>query len=89
MVTKSGLAGWLLVATCFALVCYLSLRSVAALGKGYSWSDMDWNRDGSTSLSEFLSAGDVGMRLAKRDDRDCKEYFSYKDGLPIKTVCPD
>ncbi|MGJ7903167.1 hypothetical protein [Lysobacter sp. 1R34A] len=44
---------------------------------------------GSTSLSEFLSAADVGVRQAKRDDRDCKEYFSYKDGLPIKTVCPD
>lgn len=87
--SKSDMAGWLLIATCFALALYLSLRSVAALDKGYSWNDMDWNRDGSTSLSEFLSAGDVGVRQAKRDDRDCKEYFSYKDGLPIKTVCLD
>ncbi|WP_223621676.1 hypothetical protein [Lysobacter sp. ESA13C] len=44
---------------------------------------------GNTSLSEFLSAGDVGMRQTKRYDRDCKEYFSYKDGLPIKSVCLD
>ncbi|WP_408950460.1 hypothetical protein [Lysobacter sp. Hz 25] len=87
--SKSGVAGWLLIAACFALMLYLSLRSVAALDKGYSWSDMDWNRDGNTSLSEFLSAGDVGMRQTKRYDRDCKEYFSYKDRLPIKTVCLD
>lgn len=87
--SKSGVAGWLLIAACFALVLYLSLRSVAALDKGYSWSDMDWNRDGSTSLSEFVSTGDVGMRQTKRYDRDCKEYFSYKDGLPIKSVCLD
>ncbi|MGN7919618.1 hypothetical protein [Lysobacter sp. 22409] len=82
-------AGWLFLAIILLSLFYGSCRSVAALDKGYSWSDMDWNRDGNTSLSEFLSAGDVGMRKTKRYDRDCKEYFSYKDGLPIKTVCLD
>ncbi|ALN65687.1 hypothetical protein GLA29479_4860 [Lysobacter antibioticus] len=59
------------------------------MDKGYSWVDMDWNQDGSTSLFEFVSTGDVGVRQVKRGSRDCREYFSYKDGLPIKTVCPD
>lgn len=50
---------------------------------------MDWNRDGGTSLFEFASAGDVGVREVKRGDHICREYFSYKDGLPMKTVCPE
>jgi hypothetical protein len=49
---------------------------------------MDWNQDGSTSLLEFFAAADTGKRTVIRDGRQCVEYYSYKDGRPVKTVCP-
>lgn len=82
-------AGWLVFAVSSPLLLYASLRLVTAWDKGYPWGDMDWNRDGGTSLFEFVSAGDVGVREVERGDRICREYFSYKDGLPMKTVCPE
>lgn len=50
---------------------------------------MDFDHDGSTSLEEFLEAGDVGTRPTRRDGRSCTEYFLLKDGLPVKVVCPE
>lgn len=54
----------------------------------FSWSEMDWNSDGTTSLSEVLQAVDVGTRSIQKDGQECVEYFAFKDGLPIKFVCP-
>ena len=67
---------------------YLAARSFASLRQGYSWSEMDWDRKGSTSLSDFLAASDIGKREITRDGKSCAEYYAYKDGLPVKTVCP-
>lgn len=74
------------------LVCaalYLVAVNLVSLGQGYSWADMDWDRNGSTSLGEFLSAADTGHREVQRQGKTCTEYFAYKDGMGIKTVCPD
>jgi hypothetical protein len=70
------------------LLMYLAALSVASLRKGYSWSEMDWEQKGSTSLIDFLAASDIGKREILKDGRMCVEYYAYKDGLPIKTVCP-
>lgn len=48
---------------------------------------MDWDEDGLTSISEFFHSSDVGKREIEVDGKVCMEYFSYKDGLPIKQVC--
>jgi hypothetical protein len=66
---------------------YFSLRGVSALRQGYSWHEMDWDKSGHTSLIEFLEASDVGKREVTENGCTCIEYFSYKDGLPIKVVC--
>lgn len=72
----------------FALIIiYYLWILVLVISKNYSWKDMDWNQDGSTSISEFFSSNDIGIRRIKDNDRNCSEYFSYKDGLPIKLVC--
>lgn len=63
---------------------YVTLVKIAA---GYSWSDMDWNEDGSTTLSELLGAGDIGSRPVVRDGHPCTEFFSLKDGSPVKVRC--
>jgi hypothetical protein len=77
-----------LSAICVVLVLYLLARVVAVWKQGYSWAEMDWNQDGSTSLGEFFSASDISKRTTKIDDQLCVEYFSLKDGLPIKKRCP-
>ncbi|MGZ8227578.1 MAG: hypothetical protein ACXWT3_13225 [Methylococcaceae bacterium] len=65
---------------------YLAASSFASWKQGYSWAEMDWNQDGSTSIVEFFMASDIGKRTVTKDSQLFIEYFSYKDGLPIKTV---
>ena len=68
-------------------VLYFVARSVASVRQGYSWSEMDWEQKGSTSLSDFLAASDIGKREVVKDGKKCAEYYAYKDGLAVKTVC--
>lgn len=70
------------------VLIYLLAQSVASLRKGYSWSEMDWDQKGSTTLTDFLSASDIGKREIIKDGQKCVEYYSYKDGLPVKMICP-
>ena len=80
--------GWLsLVVIFLAVVFYFLARSLSVLDSGYSWGEMDWNGDGSTSISEFFYSSDVGVRSAEHNGERCKEFYSYKDGLPVKTIC--
>jgi len=67
---------------------YLAAIGFAGWKQGYSWTEMDWNQDGSTSIVELFMASDIGKRIITKDDKPCIEYFSFKDGLPIKTECP-
>jgi hypothetical protein len=66
---------------------YLVIRIVASLMQGYSWHEMDWREHGSTSIGDFFAASDIGKREIKQEGKKCLEYFSYKDGLPVKVVC--
>ena len=68
-------------------ICYLAVFAYTSWQKGYLWEDMDWNQNGNTSLAEFFQASDVGTREIQKDGKVCKEYYSYKDGTPIKIVC--
>lgn len=65
---------------------YTAAKGIASLRQGYTWAEMDWNQDGSTSILEFFLASDIGKRTITKDDQSYIEYFSYKDGLPIKTT---
>lgn len=60
----------------------------ATLATGYPVRDRDWNQDGETTVAEFLAAADVGSLRIKRGGQTCIEYFSFKDGLPVRIVCP-
>jgi hypothetical protein len=66
---------------------YFVLRGVASWNQGYSWKEMDWQQRGSTSIADFFAASDIGKRDVLVDGKTCVEYYSYKDGLPVKTVC--
>jgi hypothetical protein len=67
---------------------YLAARGFASWDQDYSWTEMDWNQDGSTSIEELFMASDIGKRTITKDDKPCSEFFSFKDGLPMKTECP-
>lgn len=67
---------------------YLVFRSISSFRQGYSWHEMDWSQKGNTSISDFFAASDIGKREVIQEGRKCIEYYEYKDGLPVKTICP-
>lgn len=66
---------------------YVVIRIAASLMQGYSWQEMDWHQRGHTSIGDFFAASDIGKREVDQEGKACVEYFSYKDGLPVKVVC--
>lgn len=82
-----------MIVTAFAVlvllvVAYFAFRGVASWRQGYSWDEMDWSQKGSTSIADFFAASDIGKREVQLNGVSCIEYYAYKDGLPIKQVCP-
>jgi hypothetical protein len=72
----------------FPVCLYAIILAASSLSKGYSWPQMDWDNDGHTSLAEFLEAGDTGETPVTIDGKQCREVYWYKDGIPVKTICP-
>jgi hypothetical protein len=68
---------------------YFSVRIAAGLMHGYPLRDMDWNHDGTTTVTELVEASDVGRREVQVGGRVCWDYFAYKDGLSRRLVCPE
>lgn len=71
----------------FLVIAYTALRMFSAWHQGYAWKEMDWNQDGETSIFEFLRSSDIGKRTIQKNGQTCIEYFSFKDGLPVKAIC--
>ena len=69
------------------VVMYFVLRGISSWRQGYSWQEMDWEQRGKTSIGDFFAASDIGKREVMQNGAKCIEYYAYKDGLPIKTVC--
>jgi hypothetical protein len=78
----------IVVMVCVLVAVYFVFRGISSFRQGYSWQEMDWNQHGSTSISDFFAASDIGKREVIQDGKKCIEYYSYKDGLPVKTGCP-
>jgi len=57
--------------------------------QGYAWNDMDWNEDGRTTIFEFLRSADIRKRQIQVDGMVCSEFYALKDGLPVRTLCPE
>jgi hypothetical protein len=69
------------------VLAYLVMLAYFSWSKGYNWEDMDWQNKGYTSIGDFFAASDIGRREIEIEGKLCFEYYDYKDGLPIKTVC--
>lgn len=70
-----------------AVFGYFVFRIYAALQNGHSLSKMDWNGDGNITIFEIMEGSDIGVRQTVMEGKNCIEFFSYKDGMPIKTDC--
>ncbi|HEY8034168.1 MAG TPA: hypothetical protein VIF37_01095 [Methylobacter sp.] len=70
------------------IVTYFVLRGISSWRQDYSWQEMDWQQRGRTSIRDFFEASDIGKREVIQNGKKCIEYYAYKDGLPVKTVCP-
>jgi hypothetical protein len=68
---------------------FLSVRVFSAWRSGYAWEEMDWDGKGHTTLLDFLKAAEIGKRPVLVNDRGCVEYFLYRDGITVKTVCAE
>ena len=77
-----------LVGIFILLMLWLGAMGLSSFSKGYSWEEMDWDQNGSTDLWEFISSGDIGKREIEKNGNICQEYFAFKDGMPVKIVCP-
>jgi hypothetical protein len=66
---------------------YLGCVAFAAISRHYSWKEMDWNSDGTTTIVEFFASADIGVREVVRDGERCREFYALKDGMPVRTDC--
>lgn len=53
-----------------------------------SFHEADLNHDGAVSFTEAAYIVSSGTRRLFHNGRRCSELFAYKDGLPLKVVCP-
>jgi hypothetical protein len=81
------LAAAMLLAPFVVAALYLGFLAVLALRSGYSWREMDWDDDGTTTLAEFFETVDIARRPAPRDGQICTELYRLKDGLPVRVEC--
>lgn len=72
------------LSVCVFTALFVSINIGLGILKGYPWDDMDWNQDGRVTFVELMQAKDVGVRAL---EGNCKEYFAFKDGQPIKRIC--
>lgn len=75
------------VAIMVIVSAYIIILGFASWQKQYTWDEMDWDNNGSTTLSEFFQASDIGVREKVKDGNKCMEFYAYKDGRPVKVVC--
>jgi len=78
----------ILVMLALLVFAYFAFKGMASWRQGYSWDEMDWSQKGSTSIADFFAASDIGKKDVQINGILCVEYYSYKDGLPVKQVCP-
>ena len=66
---------------------YVVFLGVSAARTGYTWTERDWNGDGSTSIAEYLHSTNVGTRPVTSRGRLCREFFEIESGRPVRVTC--
>jgi hypothetical protein len=66
---------------------YFAYLFTKAYYSGLTWQDMDLNKDGHTTIAEYLNAADILKRTLVKDGKDCTEYSLIKDGSIVAIKC--
>lgn len=80
-------------------IALVALAVVAiSSGRGWFWAfcgaspmtfaELDIDHNGKISFVEADYSCNSGTRQIVKEGQQCTEYFAYKDGLPLKVVCP-
>jgi hypothetical protein len=69
-------------------IFYILFVFFIGLSRGYTTEQMDWDNDGNTIFIEILATADIGKMNSRVDGQDCEEFYAFKDGQTIKTICP-
>jgi hypothetical protein len=72
---------------CFLVLAYVALWIYDLHHSPLTYAEMDFNHDGWVSPGEAGYASDYGTRIVRIHDKPCTEYFSLKDGIPLKVDC--
>jgi hypothetical protein len=84
----------------FAIQLIAGILAVAALvwafivyqysfGMSFTKAEIDWNRDGSTTVWEIVDAGSHGIRIEQDGSRECRVIFALQDGMPQSETCAE
>ena len=71
----------------FALFLFEGFAYIQWMSSPFSIAESDLNGDGFLSSTEADYFGNYGTRKIQIQNKECTEYYSLKDALPIKTVC--
>jgi hypothetical protein len=66
----------------------IAVIAMETFGKGVSWTEMDWNSDGRTSIGEFFDTIDYGTYREIINGTECRHVYYAKDGSTVKELCP-
>lgn len=70
----------------FVFIIYI-LPYRVLMGSPFSFDEMDINKNGFLSPTEAEYYADYGTKEYVKDRKQCVEYYAYKDGVELKTVC--
>lgn len=87
-VAKRKIARMILLVLAAPFIGYWLLFSCLVYSSPLTYAEMDLNHDGKVDFSEIDYAAAYGEKQIEKNGSKCVEYFAYKDGLPLKVVCP-
>ena len=78
---------YVMLAILILILIYLGLYGFFLYRSPLPFTELDFNQDGIPSIGELEYTSNYGIREFVSNGNKCIEYYSLKDGLPIKTVC--
>ena len=73
----------ILAVTAYVYAPFFVARAVVPV----TFGEADLNHDGAVSFTEADYIASSGRRTYAQGGKTCTEFFAYKDGLALKTIC--
>lgn len=73
----------ILIVIALLVVVFFGLESFGR----FTYAEMDWNGDGTTTIGEILDAMDYQGDTKVANGRRCRNIYALKDGAPVSRHC--